>query len=209
MKNNIIILLSALFVTTSAGAMFERIGREMDAMYRRMDLVFEEMTEQTALRKVEAPDYDVHMREEQENVIVTLALSSTVKPEDISVEVEDGLLEVLIEGPDHIQLKIADQLLTVMVSRSLEQKEQDDQGNVHVVSSGSSHMSQSLYLPARVDVAKTPQASLDGGVLTLTIAKKGPQKIVVTSASEKALVAQEQQEETEMVSDTEDLENLK
>ena len=163
---------------------FNEMDRQMHEMHQHMEQVFTQMAEKTAANKVEAPDYELNMKEKENTVILSMNLPKDIKTENISVSLEDDMLNVLIDHEGKIELKISQNMATISASTIIKHERKDAEGKVHLVSAGSSHMSQTLGLPARVDFQREePKADLTDGLLTITLAKKaGSQKIQVRSA---------------------------
>ena len=188
MKKRIVV--AAFFLTPSlvcfhtARRAFDEMDEQMHQMHQQMELVFAEMSERTASSKIEAPDYQLHMQEKDETVVLSMEVPKSLKLENVSVALEDDILEVLIEHEGKIELKITGQMVTLSASKIIKHEKRDAQGQTQQVSAGSSHMAQTLGLPARVDFQRiAPQADLTDGLLTITLAKTaGSKKIPVTTA---------------------------
>lgn len=191
----------ALCTACSSQAMFEYFGREIDMMHKRMEVVFEETSQRTRATKVEAPDYNLTVDETDTSVLIRVTLDTSATTDDVSVALEDGLLEVVVAGRDTIEMKLNDQRLTFSAKQSLEHEQKDANGTLVTVSSGFANMMLTEVLPARVDLSKQPEADLTNHVLTITLAKKMPKKIVVTTSDQHEIV--------QNITDDNDIENLK
>lgn len=152
--------------------------------FELMDQLFAEMHERTYAHKIDAPDYNVNIQRKGNFIEIALAVPSFVTTNDVSVQTENGALYVVIQAQqDRVELEIRDQTLIISAATIIKREEKDEKGTVVSHSSGSSHMSQRLSLPAKVDLSKMPTADLSNGVLTLTLAVKGATKIPVTTSN--------------------------
>lgn len=169
---------------------FDEMDRHMHEMHQQMQLVFTEMEERTAENKIEVPDYQLQMKERDDAVVIMMEFPKSVKLEHVSVVLEDDVLDVLVEHDGKVELKITPQMVTISAATLIKHEKKDADGKVQIVSSGSSHMSQTMSLPARVDFQRVaPQADLTDGMLSIILAKKGnAQKIQVTSANSRPQV---------------------
>jgi HSP20 family molecular chaperone IbpA len=154
--------------------------------FELMDQMFAEMTERTRSQKIEAPDYSVTTRLNGDVIEIAVELPAYVSSHDISVQTEDGGVYVTIAAQgDRVALEIQDQMMSISAAKNCTREEKDDQGNVRAVSSGSSHMSQMISLPARIDIQRSmPKADVKNGVLTITLGVKGATRIAVTTSDE-------------------------
>lgn len=177
--------------TASMMQMFDDMDQHMLAMHEQMERVFTQMSEHSSATKLEAPDYGIVLQEKDDDLAIVLSLPKNISSSDISVEMEDGALDVLVqlEG-ERVELKIFGNYVTMSSSKAVRQEAKDNKGAVRTFSSGSSHMAQTLPLPTKIDLQRrAPQADLTDGLLTLTLAKKGAHKIPVTSAVQAAPAA--------------------
>lgn len=171
--------------TTSMMQMFDEMDQHMLHMHEQMERVFSHMSEQTHVTKIEAPEYALSFQEKDDTVLIELSLPKNITSSDVSVEMEDGALDVLVQAEgERIELKVSGNYVTMSSSKIVRQESKDNKGTVRTFSSGSSHMAQTLPLPAKIDLQRrAPQADLTDGLLTLTLAKKGAHKIPVTTAA--------------------------
>jgi HSP20 family molecular chaperone IbpA len=176
---------------------FEDMDRQMHEMHKQMEQVFTSMAERTQANRIEAPDYELKVKEKDDAVVLSLELPKEVKSENISVELEDDILNVIVDYEGKIELKVSGNMTTLSASKVIKHEKKDSQGKIHAVSAGSSHMAQTFGLPARVDFnRREPQADLTDGILTITLAKKGgSQKIPVVSSG--AVIQMQKPEEIE------------
>lgn len=150
-----------------------------------MDQMFAEMSERVQAQKIEAPGYDVHIKKNGDKVEISLAVPDYVAAQHISVNTEDDALYVIIKAHgDRVELTVKDQMLHISAVKNIIREEKDDQGIVRVTSSGSSHMAQTIQLPAKIDLHNMkPTADLIDDILIITIGIKGSTKIPVTTVS--------------------------
>jgi HSP20 family molecular chaperone IbpA len=173
--------------TVSVMQMFDEMDQQMDEMHKQMDSLITQL-QGTQSHKIDAPDYNISFQEKQDALAIMLSLSKKITSDDISIEMEDGVLDVLVRiGSDRVELKIFGSHVTIYAETVMQREQKNDKGHVNIYAAGSSHMSQSLPLPVKIDLQRrAPQADLTNGVLTITVAKKAAQKIPVTTADSSA-----------------------
>ena len=179
-----------MYGTVSVRQMFDEMDQHMLQMHEQMDRVFTQMSENSQAVQLKAPSYALSLQEKDDSVQVELSLPARVTASDVSVEMEDDALDVLVQSHhERVELKIFGNHVTMSSSTTVRQEEKDAKGGVRVFSSGSSHMAQTLPLPTKIDLQRrAPQADLTDGLLTITLAKKGAQKIPVTTTASSAQV---------------------
>lgn len=85
--------------------------------------------------------------------------------------------------PEHIDIRLYDDVLTITAENNVENEEKDDKGNILVQERRYGKFSRSLRFPVHVD-ADSVDANYDNGVLTLEISKAEevkPRRIAVNT----------------------------
>jgi HSP20 family protein len=141
---------------------------DMDTLRDRFDRVFSDLMN-TGSAADERANMPIDVHEEEQTVIVKASMPG-IKPDDISVEVRNGVLTIR--------------------GTSTEQRD-EARGTWQVVERHVGHVARSITLPATVDES-TGQAQYDDGVLTITFNKtlEKPGKMIEVQRGESGGVGQ-------------------
>lgn len=154
------------------GAM-DNLNRMFETMSSRMEQQFNSMFERMErLDEVTTYTRNASVTEDNDSLRVVIPVDKQVAPKDVIIDLDNGVLHVLIEKPERVEIIVEERWLTLTAERH-ESKDQN---------SAVSYASQQLTLPLAVDVSKVT-ADLTDGSLTLLFEKnpgKNRQRIQVT-----------------------------
>lgn len=158
----------------TAHAYRDRFDDSINRMFSRMEQQLEDMS------KVTTYAHTVLVTEDGGAVRVSFTVDKSVAAKDVLVEVEDGVLHLVIERPERIELLVEERWLTLTAER----RDSRD------ANSSFACASQQLTLPAVVDIS-TVKVDLTDGELTLSFDKnsgKNRQLVAVTQGGTKKAV---------------------
>lgn len=160
------IALCCVGLVVTAQAYRDRFDESMSRMFARMEQQFEEMSNVNTYART------VLVTEDGGVVRVSLPVDKSVTVKDVLVEIENGVLHLIIERPERIDLSIEERWLTLTAERR-------ESGSAR---SSFSCASEQLTLPAVVDIS-TVKVDLTDSNLTLSFDKnpgKNRQRVAVT-----------------------------
>lgn len=145
--------------------MTSRMEEQFNSMFERMKDGSEKGIDGAVQFDTYAHNIEIH--DDGKQVKLMLPVDKSVAAQDVITELDNGVLHVLIERPERIEIFVEDRWLTLTAERRESEKKKDT-GSFASISCAS----QQLTLPSSVDVSKT-QADLTNGKLTLIFEKNG------------------------------------